>query len=61
MSARTSGNIKSVEAWNIRKPGSHTERVIITKAVVRNVNGQFHGATNFRVNTSNVLTRKVQA
>ena len=56
-----SNHLKSVEAWNVRKPGELTERVIITKAVVRNRLGQFHGATNYPVNTRNVLTRKVQA
>jgi len=52
--------VKSVEAWNIRKPGS-TDRVIITKAVVRDKNGRFHGATNYPANLHNVLPRKVQA
>ena len=53
--------LKSVEAWNVHKPGSISDRVVITKAVVRNSKGQFHGATNYPVNLGNVLTRKVQA
>ena len=52
--------LKSVESWNIRKPGAK-DRVIITKAVVRDKYGRFHGATNYPVNLGNVITRKVQA
>ncbi len=50
--------VKSVEAWNI---GIKGKRVIMTKAVVRDEFGRFHGATNYRVNLGNVITRKVQA
>jgi hypothetical protein len=56
-----SGNRKSVEVWNVRRPGKPSERVLITKAVVRSSGGQFLGATNYKVNLKKVVNRKVQA
>lgn len=42
---------KRTEFWNVQKDRRNPSggRVIIVKAAVRAPNGQFHGATNFRV------------
>ena len=52
MSSKATGPFKRVENWNVRnfdKSGPiKTDRKIVTKIAVRNPDGTFDGATNFR-------------
>lgn len=44
--------VKSVEVWQVKNPKTDPkvkgDRVSVTKIAVRDRNGRFHGATNFK-------------
>jgi hypothetical protein len=51
MSDRSSGNSVRIEDWNVKpiKVGQKgTDKVTVEKIAVRDRDGKFHGATNFR-------------
>lgn len=52
MSKRASGSFKSVETWTIRNdrrdPKVTDQRITVVKIAVRESNGRFLGATNFK-------------
>jgi DUF438 domain-containing protein len=46
MASKTSGNNVRVESWTLNK--GRTDQTFIRKVAVRDRDGRFHGATNFR-------------